>query len=100
MVDRTEQQVVIVTGAARGIGRAVVERLHRDGYAVAAADIDAEAVRGVAAALDPAGKTARGYALDVSDAAAVTRVFAKTAGDFGVPTALVNCAGIYPDHAL
>jgi 3-oxoacyl-[acyl-carrier protein] reductase len=54
----------------------------------------------VAAFLDPAGTTAKAYKLDVSSAADVTAVMDAVTGELGVPTALVNNAGIYPDHAL
>lgn len=96
----SERPVAVVTGAARSLGRAIAETLHGQGYAVALADIDDKEAAKVAASLDPAGKSARSYRLDVSKSGEVTAVFDAVAADLGVPTALVNNAGIYPDHAL
>jgi 3-oxoacyl-[acyl-carrier protein] reductase len=97
---KAESRVAIVTGAGRSLGKATAERLHGDGYSVAVIDRDGAAATEVAKALDAQGKTARAYALDVSSAEDVVRIFAAVASDLGVPTALVNNAGIYPDHAL
>jgi 3-oxoacyl-[acyl-carrier protein] reductase len=92
--------VAVVTGAARSLGRAISETLHAQGYAVALCDIDETEAAKVAASLDPAGKSAKAYKLDVSNAAEVAAVMDAVAGDLGVPSALVNNAGIYPDHGL
>ncbi len=94
------KNVVIVTGAGRSLGRAIAERCHRDGFAVAVTDIDGEAARVVAQSLDPDARTARAYALDVGRASEVERAFASIGNDLGAPLALVNNAGIYPDHPL
>ena len=92
--------VAVVTGAARSLGRAIAETLHRKGYAVALTDIDDKEAASVAASLDASGKTARAYKLDVSKSAEVASVFAALAKDLETPTVLVNNAGIYPDHGL
>jgi 3-oxoacyl-[acyl-carrier protein] reductase len=96
----SKRPVAVVTGAARSLGRAISETLHGQGYAVALCDIDDKEAAKVAASLDWAGATAKAYKLDVSSAADVTAVMDAVAGELGVPTALVNNAGIYPDHAL
>lgn len=96
----SKRPVAVVTGAARSLGRAISETLHGQGYAVALCDIDDTEAARVAASLDPAGKSAKAYKLDVSNAAEVTAVMDAVAADLGVPSALVNNAGVYPDHAL
>jgi NAD(P)-dependent dehydrogenase (short-subunit alcohol dehydrogenase family) len=96
----SERPVAIVTGAARSLGRAISEALHRQGYAVALADINKPEAANVVASLDSSGNTARAYCLDVSKSADVTTTFDAVAAELGVPTALVNNAGIYPDHGL
>lgn len=95
-----EKRVAIVTGGGRSLGKATVERLHKDGFSVAVVDRDETAAQAVAEALDSHGKTARAYKLDVSSAADVTATLLAIASDLGSPTTLVNNAGIYPDHAL
>jgi len=95
-----EKRVAVVTGAARSLGRAMVERLHKDVFSVAIVDKDGTTAREVAETLDSQGKTARSYALDVSSASEVAATLKAISFDFGVPTALVNNAGVYPDHAL
>ena len=94
------RSLAVVTGAARSLGRAIAETLHGQGYAVALTDIDESEAARVAASLDASGKSARAYRLDVSKAAEVGSVFETVKADLGVPTALVNNAGIYPDHAF
>jgi 3-oxoacyl-[acyl-carrier protein] reductase len=91
----TPQQAAIVTGASRGIGAAVAERLARDGFAVAVnfagrtADADAVVRR-----IEAAGGRAVAVQADVSDPAAVARLFDATEAAFGGVDVLVNNAGI------
>ena len=96
----SKRPVAVVTGAARSLGRAISETLHGHGYAIALCDLDTTEAAKVAASLDPAGLTAKAYKLDVSNAAEVSATFDSVAADLGVPLALVNNAGVYPDHAL
>lgn len=78
----------IVTGAARGIGLAVAERLIGDGYFVHLWDVDADEVSRAAEGL---GLHARGAAVDVTDADQISRAVAAVAGPL---RAVVNNAGI------
>ena len=94
------QPVALVTGAGRGLGRAIAGALHRDGYKVAVTDVDEGAAVSVAQSLSADGSTARAYRLDVSSAQQVADVFASVARDLGLPDALVNNAGIYPSHSI
>lgn len=96
----SDRPVAVVTGAGRSLGRAIAELLHTQKYAVAVTDVDKAQAETVAKSLDASGTTARGYRLDVSNAREVTAVFDTVAADLGAPTALVNNAGVYPDHAL
>jgi NAD(P)-dependent dehydrogenase (short-subunit alcohol dehydrogenase family) len=87
-------RVAIVTGGARGIGAAVCQALLDDGLRVAVVDLDREAARARATALDADGERARGFAADVSDGAAVDAMVAEVVGAFGRLDVLVNNAGI------
>jgi NAD(P)-dependent dehydrogenase (short-subunit alcohol dehydrogenase family) len=89
MADRQGDRGVIVTGAARGIGRAVARHLARQGWRVALADMDAEAV---AAAAAEAGGVA--IACDVGSEADVERLVAVARARLGRIDAIVSNAGI------
>ena len=87
-------KVVLVTGAASGMGRATAEVFAAEGANVAVTDLSAEAVEAIAADLRARGHSARGWALDVSDHAAIRRVVDEVATHFGTLDAVVNNAGI------
>jgi len=86
--------VAVVTGGARGIGRAVAAMLVREGAAVALADIDLPTATATAAQLTRPGCEVRAYALDVRDPEAWARLMAAVHDDLGPPHILVNNAGI------
>lgn len=81
--------VAVVTGAASGLGFATAKRLAAAGAAVAIFDLSGEATAKAAAEIG-----GQGYAVDVSDAAAVEAAFAKIENDMGTPRIVVSCAGI------
>jgi NAD(P)-dependent dehydrogenase (short-subunit alcohol dehydrogenase family) len=83
----------VVTGAARGIGRAVALGLAEAGARVAVADLDLAAAEAVAATIRDQGGEGLAVALDVADEAAVDAAFAKVAQAFGGIEILVNNAG-------
>jgi 3-oxoacyl-[acyl-carrier protein] reductase len=92
----TEQtRTAIVTGASRGIGAAIAQRLARDGfrvvvnYAGSAAEADS-----VVTKISQAGGNAIAVQADVSDATAVRRLFDRAETEFGGIDVLVNNAGI------
>ena len=94
-------RVALVTGAGRGIGRAIAEHLGGVGYRVAvnyrSSAAEAEAV---AAGIAAAGGEAVAVAADVSDEAAVTALFAAVEQRLGPVEVLVNNAGITRDRLL
>jgi 2-dehydro-3-deoxy-L-rhamnonate dehydrogenase (NAD+) len=85
-----DQRVAIVTGAARGIGRAIAERFSASGAKVAIWDVDEAAAAEAARSIDNAAK----YGVDVTDPDAIGRAFAATESQLGPADILVNNAGI------
>ena len=85
----TEKRLAIVTGGAGGIGRAIVARLRRDGYAVIVAD------RGEALAALPATDRPETLDLDLTDSGSVNAGIAGVMARHGRIDVLVNCAGIH-----
>ena len=86
-------RVALVTGAARGIGRAVAEALASAGADLALADIQADALRVTAAELAKTGRRVHAVHADVRDAAAVRRMVEESIGALGRLDVLVNNAG-------
>lgn len=99
MASRDSRAVAIVTGGGQGIGRAIVARLVRDGYAVAVADVDGEAAEDAVQEMDATG-AAIPLATDVSSETAVADLVASTLDAFGRIDALVNNAGISRNKPL
>jgi pyridoxal 4-dehydrogenase len=85
------ERVAIVTGAARGIGRAVAEKLHAEGAQVAIADLNGEGAESVASALDGLA-----IQMDISSEQDAARMAQETLDRFGKIDILVNAAAIVP----
>jgi NAD(P)-dependent dehydrogenase (short-subunit alcohol dehydrogenase family) len=92
-------KTVVVTGAARGIGRAIAERLAVEGAYTFCADIDLDEVERVAAAIEDAGGRAESHRCDVSDPDDVERLMAA-AEERGGPHALVSNAAIQYEQTI
>jgi len=94
---RYDGRTAIVTGAARGIGAGIAQRLASEGATVAVLDLDQAAAEETAAGL---GSGALGLACDVSDADAVEAAVTRVVEDLGGVDVLVNNAGITRDNLL
>lgn len=88
-------RVAIITGASRGIGASVAHRLARDGFAVVVNYAgDAESAEDVVRNIKNIGGTGLAVQADVSDSAAVRKLFDQAEAAFGGVDALVNNAGV------
>lgn len=92
---RFEQQVAVVTGASRGIGRAVAEAFAREGAHVVLVSNDAQQGEAAARALEAAGGSALFVSADVSREADIRQMIDAAVQRWGRLDILVNNAGIY-----
>ena len=97
---KLENKHAVITGAGRGIGKAIATRLASLGAAVAIVDIDGETASSAAAEIASTGATAIAYELDITDAEAVAAVFKRILEDLGGLDILVNNAGLTRDNLL
>jgi 3-oxoacyl-[acyl-carrier protein] reductase len=93
-----ENAVALVTGASRGIGRAIAERLAQEGARVIGTATTSEGAAAIDAWLAPKG--GGGRRLDVRDTAAIESLVAQIAKTFGPILILVNNAGVTRDGLL
>ena len=95
-----KNKVIIVTGAAQGIGKATALRLAEEGALVAAADRNFEKVKEVAEQIKAANATAIAINLDVADRDSWNACVDQVAREFGGLNGLVNNAGLTRDSPL
>ena len=91
---RLDGKVAVVTGGALGIGAATCRRMAEESAAVAVTDLKDAEGEALTREISDAGGTARYWHLDVTDEAAVERVFGEVAGAFGKLNVVVANAGI------
>lgn len=91
-------RTALITGARRGIGFSVAERLYQDGANIVLLDIDLAETQAAASQIDPSGKRVLALTADVSDITEVRRAVDQAATHFGSIDILVNNAGISPKH--
>ncbi|HTE13594.1 MAG TPA: 3-oxoacyl-ACP reductase FabG [Burkholderiales bacterium] len=95
-----EGKVALVTGATRGIGRAIAIELGKAGATVAGTATSATGAETISQALSEAGVKGAGFELNVTDAVQIDLVLADVAKQFGDIAILVNNAGITRDNLL
>jgi 3-oxoacyl-[acyl-carrier protein] reductase len=93
-------KIIVITGAARGLGAAMARRLAGHGCQLALVDLDAASCADTEAACAAAGGTAKAYGANVADEASVVALFKQVVADFGGLDGLVNNAGITRDALL
>jgi 3-hydroxybutyrate dehydrogenase len=91
---RLKDKVVIITGAASGIGKEIAVIFAREGAKIGIADLDQKAADATAREIDPSGKRAIGVAMDVANEEQVDAGTAKVIKTFGALDVLVSNAGI------
>lgn len=89
-----KDKVVIVTGAAKGLGKAIAEKCFEEGAKVALWDVAFDGVKALASELDASGRKAKAYEVDITDEKSVEKAMAKTVKEMKHVDVLVNNAGI------
>ncbi len=92
-----DKKVALVTGASRGIGRAIAEQLVTDDFFVIGTATSDQGAESISTYLSGNGK---GLKLNVSDSESISEVIKTIADDFSAPAVLVNNAGITRDNLL
>lgn len=93
-------RIALVTGASRGIGRAIALRFISAGYTVIGTATTDQGAEKISSAISDSGGAGRGIALDVSSSESIDAVIKAINSEFGTPTILVNNAGITRDNLL
>src|SRR5512135_1261011 len=93
-------QVALVTGSARGIGKAIAEALARKGVALAIADVNLDEAKATSADLAKNGVKTMALRIDVANSREVIAAFEEILKEFGRLDVLVNNAGITRDSLL
>jgi len=95
-----ENEIVLVSGASRGIGRAIALSLGKKGATVIGTATSENGAQNIAKYLDENGVKGSGEVLNVTDQASIDTLLKSVTEKFGAPTILVNNAGITRDNLL
>ena len=95
-----QDKIALVTGATRGIGRAIALTLGREGAVVIGTATTEAGAASITQALAEAGIAGRGVVLDVAELSSIDAVLEQIAAEFGAPQIVVNNAGITRDNLM
>ncbi len=95
-----DKKLAVVTGAARGIGRAIVMELLKQGRVVAGLDINEESLKELEAAAKQAGGTVITKVCNIADTKQLTETLDELSAEYGGVSILVNNAGVTRDKLM
>lgn len=90
----------VITGGARGLGKAMAQRIASEGGKLALLDVEAEQLSATVNELAEQGAVVKGYTVDITDEQQVTDTFVVLEADLGAISGLINNAGILRDGLL
>jgi len=93
-----DNQIALITGASRGIGKAIAENLGRQGIFVIGTATSDHGAEAISAYLNAAGLKGTGVKLDVTDQESIDGLIPQITKKYGAPTILINNAGITRDN--
>lgn len=96
----TDKKIALVTGASRGIGKAIALALGKAGFVVLGTATSEAGADAIGACLREENIEGRGFVMNVSEMASVEAALAAMQEQFGVPQVLVNNAGITRDNIM
>lgn len=92
------EKIVLITGATRGIGKAIAVELGRNGATILGTATSAEGAEKIDKMLSDEKISGRGFVLNIADPEAIEKVFTDISEKFGPPHILINNAGITNDN--
>ncbi len=95
-----KDRLFVITGGARGLGKAMAQRIAREGGKLALLDVEAEQLSMTVDELAEQGAVAKGFTVNITDEQQVAAVFAELEADLGPVSGLINNAGILRDALL
>ena len=93
-------KVIVITGAARGLGAAIARQIAAKGGKLALVDLEEKDLKATQSKCEELGVTARTYTADVADEQQVITLYERVAGEFGRLDVSINNAGILRDGLL
>lgn len=96
----SDKKIALVTGASRGIGKAIAEEMASQGFTVLGTATSESGAEAISVYLKERGNDGSGFVLNVGDSESVTTMMAQIQEQFGAPTVLVNNAGITRDNIM
>ena len=94
------KKVALITGASRGIGRAILHRLAKSGFYVVGTATTASGAESIKTGLLEAGLLGEAHALNITDGDQITALISHLKSSVGAPAVLINNAGITKDNLL
>lgn len=95
-----QNKIALITGASRGIGKAITLYLARAGAIVIGVDYNEEFAKNISLFLSEAGLKGKGFVMDVTNQESIENSFAQIIKEYGSPNILVNNAGITRDNLM